>query len=93
MGFFKRAVALSKGVAFEVAVMLDEVFGLLARDGQVQSIGLRERVHHARLRVPLLTFKDDHGRGGVFVETGDGADSLPGVNNVLSDTEHASSNY
>ncbi len=30
---------------------------------------------------------------GVFVETGDGADSLPGVNNVLSDTEHASSNY
>ena len=35
MGFFKRAVALGKGVAFEVAVMLDEVLGLLARDGQV----------------------------------------------------------
>ena len=35
MGFFKRAVALGKGVAFEVAVMLDEVFGLLDRKSVV----------------------------------------------------------
>ena len=58
----------------------------------MEAPGLREGILHERLRVTLLAFENDHGCRGLFVKTGDGADPLAGMDDVLSDAEHAASN-
>lgn len=86
------AVALGEGVDIQIGVAAQEILGVLSRDDGMQAVLLRQGVHEVGFRVAGLRTEQDHGMRCVLGESGDGADSLPGVDDVLANVKHASSN-